>query len=621
MLRSLFAHIFRGWPGIGRRALASSRHGSDARIRELLRAGFEHRNSGRHAAARESFEEILALDPENVDALHLLGHLLSLQGRPSEAIPLLERAVKLQPGSAEIHFNLGNAYETQGLLNEALASLENALRLRPGFGAALNNLANIAKKLGMTDRAEACYRELTRLEPATARHFSDLGNNLLEQGRLDEAIACYQAALDVDPGFVGAHSNLLFAMNCHPGYSPEQIANEHRRWGERHGRQLASALPPPVSDRTPHRRLRVGYVSPDFRNHPVFYLFEPVLRHHDPAQVDVYCYSDVARPDEYTRHLHGLCTNWRDVAGWPDDELARTIRRDRIDILVDLAGHTNDNRLLVFARKAAPIQITWIGYPNTTGLEAMDYRLTDSYADPPGATEHLHTERLLRLPQIYVAFRPAEESPLPGPLPAVANRYVTFGSFNALSRVTPQMLELWSGILQRLPDSRLVMVSVPEGKTRTRLTELFAARGIATTRLDLFGRVPFSRFLSLLQQVDIALDSFPYHGTSTTCHTLWMGVPLITLAGRNHASRVGVSMLSNLGLGRLIARTPEEYCGIALALAGDRDELARLRSQLRGMMANAPNTDGAALTRGLEHIYRKVWVEWCAGWQPETAGP
>lgn len=620
MIRSLLAQIFRAWPGVEKGTSTGSRRGSDARIGELMRVGFNHRNSGRHAAARESFEQILALDPENVDALHVLGHLLSLQGRHSEAIPVLKRAAELQPGSAEIHFNLGNAYNAQGLLNEALVSLENALQLRPGFSAALNNLANIAKKLGMTDRVEACYRELIRLEPTAAKHYSDLGNNLLEQGRVDEAIASYQAALDIDPGFVGAHSNLVFAMNCHPGYSPEHVANEHRRWGERHGKPLASALPPPMPDPTPYRRLRVGYVSPDFRNHPVFHFFEPVLRHHDPVRVSVYCYSDVAQPDEYTRRLQSLCANWRDVAGWPDDELARAIRRDRIDILVDLAGHTNDNRLLVFARKAAPVQITWIGYPNTTGLEAMDYRLTDGYADPPGTTEHLHTERLLRLPQIYVAFQPAEECPPPGPLPAATNRYVTFGSFNALSRVTPQALELWSEILQRLPDSRLIMVSVPDGKTRTRLTGLFEARGIAATRLALFGRVPFSRFLSLLQQVDIALDSFPYHGTSTTCHTLWMGVPLITLAGRNHASRVGVSMLSNLGLGRLIARTPEEYCNLALALAGDRDELVRLRSQLRGMMASAPNTDGTALTRGLEHIYREAWAEWCTSRRPEATG-
>ncbi len=560
----------------------------------------------------------MARDPDDVDALQLLAYLQTAQGRHGAAILLLKKAAALKPEAAEIHFNLGNACYAQGALHDAVAGFEKALELDPGFTGALNNLANVLKALAQVDRAEACYRKLIDLKYDLTRTHSDLGNILLQQGRLDEAIASYRRALDIDPDFVRAHTNLVFAMNYHPGYSPEQISLEHRRWGRRHAEPLRNALPPPGNDRSPERRLRVGYVSPDFWHHPVCYFFEPVLQHHDAEQVEVFCYSDVARPDQYTERLQAYRVTWRDVVGLPDDALAHIVRRDQIDILVDLAGHTNDNRLLMFARKPAPIQVTWNGYPNTTGMDVMDYRITDGYADPPGMTENLHSERLLRLPEIYMAFQPPADSPPLGLPPVLTNGYITFGSFNAISKIASQVIEVWAWILRAVPGSRLVVLSVPEGRTRGRIIEAFAAHGVNAERLDLMWRLPFQQFLAAYQRVDIALDSFPYHGTSTTCQTLWMGVPLITLAGRSHVSRVGVSLLANLGLERFIARTPQEYRDLAVRLADNIEELTMLRSRLREMMMNSPNTDGMALTRHLERAYREVWRTWCV--QPRAGG-
>jgi predicted O-linked N-acetylglucosamine transferase (SPINDLY family) len=296
----------------------------------------------------------------------------------------------------------------------------------------------------------------------------------------------------------------------------------------------------------------------------------------------------------------------------PDRELAGIVRRDHVDILVDLTGHTNGNRLLVFARKPAPIQVTWNGYANTTGMEAMDYRITDAYADPPGMTEHLHTERLVRLPEIYMAYQPPDKSPPVGPPPGLANGYVTFGSFNAMHKVGPSVIALWARILKALPTARLMMLTVSEGTVRARLAQAFADHGIDPERLELIARLPFDQFLEAHQRADIALDPFPFNGTTTTCQTLWMGVPLITLAGRSHVSRVGVSMLSNLGLQRLVACDEAQYVSLAVTLAQDREDLTELRAGLRQRMLSSPNTDGARLTRFLEAEYAKMWKDYCS---------
>jgi predicted O-linked N-acetylglucosamine transferase (SPINDLY family) len=316
--------------------------------------------------------------------------------------------------------------------------------------------------------------------------------------------------------------------------------------------------------------------------------------------------------DDYTARLRQYGTQWRECAQLTDVALAETIVRDKIDILIDLSGHTERHRLLVFARKAAPVQVTWNGYANTTGMSAMDFRITDALADPPGMTEHLHTEQLIRMPDIYMVFRPPEDSPAVNDLPAAQLGSVTFGSFNAVSKITPQVAHIWSRILTAVPGARLVIAAVPGGRARDRIFEMFSANGVEPSRLELCGRLPSYEFLALHHKADIALDPFPFSGTTTTCHSLWMGLPVVTLAGKSHVSRVGVSMLTNIGLTRMIANSVDEYVNIASGLAEDLESLRYLRRGLRNRMLNSPLTDARCFTRHLESRFQQIWAGWCS---------
>lgn len=576
-----------------------------------LAAGLEHHQRGDLAGAEQAYRSILANQPHHPQALHLLGHVLTLQGKSGEAVETLSRAAALAPEDAEVHFNLAQAQRSQNRMREAEEALRKALQLRPRFTAAWVALAGVLAQVESLDEAEDCYRAALELGPELAEAHYNYGNLLHREGRIEEAVASYRKALELKPDFMRAHSNLIYALNFSAGYSPEEIFREHLEWARRHARPLAAAIRPPANTRRTDRPLRVGYVSPNFRDHAVTYFFEPTLRHHDRSRYSIYLYSDVRQPDARTERLRGYRCAWREIAGQGDEAVAELVRRDGIDILVDLTGHTDNHRLLMFAGKPAPIQVTWNGYASTTGMDAMDYRIVDHYTDPPGMTEHLHTERLVRLPEIYMAFEPPAESPPVNSPPVLANGYLTFASFNALAKVTPQVIAAWSQILRAVPDSRLLMLTIPEGRTRARILEAFASHGITIPRLEFQPRLPFQRFLAAHGGADIALDPFPFNGTTTTCQTLWMGVPVITLAGRSHASRVGLTLLSNLGLARWAAGSVEEYVTLAARLAGDATELRALRESLRERMRHSPNTDGARLTRHLEHAYRKMWEDHC----------
>jgi predicted O-linked N-acetylglucosamine transferase (SPINDLY family) len=342
----------------------------------------------------------------------------------------------------------------------------------------------------------------------------------------------------------------------------------------------------------------------------VGFFLEPILTHLDRSRFHVTCYAGVDRPDAVTQRLRGLAGAWRDIAGLPDDAVAELIRADAIDILVDLAGHTAGRRLLVFARKPAPVQVAHFGYPNTTGLAAMDYRLTDSYADPPGQTEAFHTEELVRLPEVAWCYQPSP-APAVGPLPALAAGYLTFGSLNNLAKVTAQVMARWSDLLRAVPGSRLLLLTGAGPQTDQRLRDRFRQKGIDSDRLLLMGRRPRDQYLELYRQIDIGLDPFPYNGGVTSCDALWMGVPMITLAGNSYASRQGVSLLSNLDLRDWIAQTPEEYVALAARRGKDLEDLQRLRSGLRERMQRSPLCDGARFTRRLEEAYRAMWRRWC----------
>jgi predicted O-linked N-acetylglucosamine transferase (SPINDLY family) len=584
---------------------------------ERLAAALAHEAGGRLAEAEAIYRGLLEhavpdREVPQLDVLLLLGNNLQRQKRAHDAVPLLERAVRLRPSSVEAHFTLAGALSSLGLLDEAVVHYEQVLALRPGLVEAMSNLGNILAHAGRVEDAERRYREALGLRPAFAPAANNLGRLLFRQGRVPEAIACFKTAFTSDRSFVDAQSNYIYWLNFDPSYTPRELFEAHLEWARAHAEPLPRAAALHANDRSPGRRLRVGYVSPNFKDHAAAYFFESTLACHDAREVEITCYSDVAQEDDTTARIRALSSRWRPCAGLTDPQLVELVLRDAIDILVDLSGHTEGNRLLAFARKPAPVQVTWNGYANTTGMSAMDYRITDGFADPPGLTEALHTEKLIRMPDVYMVFTAPVGSPEVNELPAALSGHVTFGSFNAVTKITPVVVKLWSRILSALPSARLLVAALPAANVHERIRALFAAEGIEASRLDLRGRVPRHEFLALHHETDIALDPFPFTGTTTTCHSLWMGVPVVTLAGETHAARVGASFLTNAGLPELVAGSADQYVEIALALARDTQRLAALRGTLRRRMLDSPLMDARTFTGHLEARYRHMWQDWCA---------
>ncbi|MDI1250401.1 MAG: tetratricopeptide repeat protein, partial [Lacunisphaera sp.] len=509
--------------------------------------------------------------------------------------------VRLAPKHAAAWLNLGVACLENNAVEDAIQAFRRALKLEPGRPEAHNILGHALATAGQSGPAEAAFNAALRLAPGFAPAHDNLGRLCRAGGRLPEAIVHYRAAIARRPDPY-THSNLLFALNFVSGIPPAEILDEHRRWHEVHAAPLT---PPPASPpvRPPGHRLRVGYISPDFAHHAVAYFIEPVLAAHDRTRVEVFCYASVAAPDRFTTRLQALAEHWRDIARLDDEAAAAVVRADDLDLLIDLAGHTARHRLLVLARRPAPVQAIWIGYPNTTGLDAVDYRLTDAQSDPPGRTEAFYSERLVRLPANFSCYRPDEDAPPVNDLPAAAGAGVTFASFNQFAKVTPGVIALWARVLLAVPGSRLLLKSRGLGDpgVAQRVHEAFARAGVAPERIALNGeRLSVAAHLGLYHGVDVALDPFPYNGTTTTCEALWMGVPVITLAGDTHVARVGASLLTHAGLADWIAATPDDYVARAVAAAGDLPALAALRRGLREQLRASALCDATAFTRGLE---------------------
>ncbi len=559
--------------------------------------------------ARASCEEALRLKPDSAEALNNLGSVWFRQGRLEDAAAWFRKAADAAPDYFEARLNLAGVLKELGRLEEAIASGREAVRIRPGSAEAHNNLGDALRAEGRVEEAQACFQEAIRLDPGLSQPYVNLSGTLKDQGRLEEAVEVWRraAALQPDAGpFHLAHYDAW--------WTPEEIFQEHIRWAKRHAAPLAADVAPRANPRAPERRLKVGYVSPDFRGHSVAYFVEPLLAEHDRGQYEIYCYADVRVADAVTERIRRLPLVWRDLQGLNDSQAAELVRRDRIDILVDLAGHTAGNRLRVLARKPAPVQVTAVGYPDTTGLDTIDYRLTDAWADPPGATEHLHTEELVRLPGGAWCYRPPEDAPGVTELPAREAGAITFGCFNNLAKVTPRMMAASAEVLRRAPRARLILKSpiLVDASTRRLVLERFRQQGVADGRVQLFGPVRRQHHLGLYAWIDIALDTFPYHGTATTCEALWMGVPVVTLAGATHVSRVGVSLLASVGLSEWVAEGWEGYIEMAARKAREVDALAELRAGLRERMARAPLTDGKGYARQVEEAYRRMWRRWCA---------
>ena len=531
--------------------------------------------SGHYDKAYELCQFVLNAEPNNIAAIQLSGNIFIRTGRYDNAADLLERAISLNPNQADLYHQLGNVRKSQQRINDAIECISKAIAIDPKCAEAYINRAN---GLGM-------------------------------QGLIEEAIADYKKALSLKPELELARMNLLFMLNFSSEHTDADIVDEHRKFGEsiEHGFSIQSEYS--ISVRHNNERLRIGYMSSDFYTHSVAYYIGPVLENHDHSKFETFAYYTNSINDDYTERLKNHCDNWRNVSSLNDQALEALIHKDEIDILVDLSGYTANSRIQVFARKPAPVQIAWIGYPNTTGLSRMDYRLTDKVADPVGM-EDLYTEKLYRLPENFSVYQPPEECPDVVDPPCVNSGVITFGSFNNFSKTNPSVIKLWSRLLSEIPDSKLLLKNAALGdkEMQERVRNAFLEFGINKERLILLGSDPekcthFERY----GQVDIGLDPFPYNGTTTTCEALWMGVPVVTLTGTSHRARVGTSLLTHLGRQEWIAETIDEYVLIARKLASDCGILRGIRQKLRTEMQASPLTDAETFTVQLEKAYRDIW--------------
>jgi predicted O-linked N-acetylglucosamine transferase (SPINDLY family) len=562
--------------------------------------------------AIDAYRRAIDAQPDLHDAANNLGSALYDRGYIEEAIHAYQHALTVQPAFAEAENNLGNALKAQGKLNEAIAAFRRALDLRPDYPEAASNLGLAFHATGRLEEAADSYRTALAARAEFAEAENNLGNALLAQGDHEAARSAYHRALALRPSYVAAHSNLLMCEQYQPGATLAGLARAHAEWDERHATAHRELWQPFDLDRDPERPLRLGFPSPDLRRHPVGFFLVRALEDLDRERFHVVCYYSRAERDDYTARLEAASKEWYAVNGKPNDALAAQIREDRIDILFDLSGHTGDHRLLLFARRPAPIQITWLGYVGTTGLAAMDYLIADQFHVPSGTEVH-YRERVLRMPHGYACFEPPDAAPEVGRLPALERGQVTFGSFNNVSKLNSKVIALWAEIVRRVPGSRLVLVSPAlSGRTaRRRVGEAFVAAGGESEQLELRGTMLRPDLLAAYNEIDVALDPFPYSGGITTCEALWMGVPVVTCPGETFASRHSLSHLSNVGLTETIAADTRDYVERAVRLAQDLPHLAAVRAGLRDRMNRSPLCDGARFADNLSTLLRDVWRQWC----------
>ena len=553
-------------------------------------------------------------DPE-IHANHAA--ILRSLGRLAEAEQAARIALKSAPHRVETLNNLANILRDRGAYEASIATYRAALSHAPGFSDAWANLSWVQALTGAVHEAEHAARQAIASDPVNANGHNNLGLALMRQSRLREAEETLRRAVAIRPDFALAHSNILFCLNYRDDLSAETIFAEYRAWDRRHAVPLLPApppfAPPPFAlDRSANRRLRVGYVSPDFRQHAVALFAEPLLEAHDRQQVEIFCYAEVTIEDDTTRRIKALADHWRTTVGMDDAMVADMVRQDRIDILVDLAGHTAGNRLLAFARKPAPVQVEFmLGHGYTSGLSAMDAFMADAALAPPEA-DALFSERVVRLPRIPLAYRPPEGMPPVAPLPALAAGCVTFGYFGRTVRLNDGVIAVWARILRAVPDSRLMLNSSPFAETagRTEMAARFARHGIQPDRLIMVCTAPQPKTWAAYGEIDIALDPFPHNAGTTTIEALWQGVPVLTMAGRPTVGRIGAAILHAVGLDDWSTTEADAYVARAVRAAADLDALAELRAALRGRFAASPLFDSAGLARAIEAAYRDLWDEW-----------
>jgi protein O-GlcNAc transferase len=568
--------------------------------------------NGQPDQAVSALRQAIALSPAEPRIHKNLGNALVSIGNRDDAIAAYRKAIQLDPAFSEARLNLGVALHDQGRLDEAADEYRQAVKCRPGYAEAHYNLGNVLHAGGKLDDAIEAYRRTIALSPSHAAAHCNLGNVLKDQARLDDAIACCERAIELEPQDQLFHSNRLYLLHFHPRYDERAIAEEHHRWNDGHAAALSKLGPPYLGSRDPVRRLRVGYVSPDFRDHCQSFFTLPLLSHHDRDRFEVYCYADGPEPDRVTALLQRCASKWQSIRGMSDQQVAQRISEDQIDILVDLTSHMSRGRPLLFARKPAPLQVAWLAYPATTGLAAIDYRLTDPHLSPPSETDTRNSaEQLLWLPDSFWCYDPLTSDPQVNALPALRTGKVTFGCLNNFCKLSDGSLELWAQVLRAVEHSSLLLLA-PEGSCRRRVIDAFEKSGIQPSRLEFVCKQSRPQYLAQYQRIDIGLDTLPYNGHTTSLDAAWMGVPVMTLAGKTEVGRAGLSQLSNLGLAHLAASTAEHYVEIARELASDLPRLATLRAGLRRRMEQSPLMDAGRFARNIEMQYRSIWEWWCA---------
>ncbi len=534
------------------------------------------------------------------DTRQRLWRLLFSAGRDADAVADLAVHLEQAPADAAARHLYGVGLGRLGRTEEAAEAFRRAAADRPGFADAHNAYGVALEQLGRPDEALAEFRAALAAKPNHADATANLAISFVEHGRATESVELFRKIVP-GPVLPAVHSNYLLALNYLPDVPPAEAFAEHKRWAERHADQLTPAEPPKAD---PGKRLHIGYVSTDFRGHPVAAYFEAVLNAHDKNAVRVSCFSGTRRPDAITERLKAKADTWHDISQLDDAPAANLIRSEKVDVLVDLGGHTAGHRLLVFARKPAPVQVTHFGYPNTTGLKAMDYRLTDAVADPPGS-EAFYTEKLVRLPEVAWVYRPSDEAPAVGPLPAESAGHFTFAALNNPAKLTEPAVRLWCRVLEAVPNSRLLILGGSTREGQLWVENLFR-RHKALDRVEVVSRRPLVEYFDLFNRADLALDPFPYNGGVTTCDALWMGVPVVSLIGTTYAARQGAMVLKAVGLPGLAAATPDDFVKVATNWSKDLAWLRSTRLRLRKQFLASPMGDAARFARHLEAAYRKM---------------
>jgi protein O-GlcNAc transferase len=580
-------------------------------INEMLRSAAAHALAGRATEALALYEQALEADPNNAPALFGIGSLAVRFGQPERGAKHLRKAIERNRNVAEYHVHLSSALIALDQLDEAMVVVRRALKLKPRDAGALGNLGAILLKRGELDAAIAPLQRAIGIDPQLTIAHQNLGGVLLKQGRIDEALHCYRTSVICDPEDRGGYLGIVHCLNLLPSATAALIADATRRWArliERPSHHPGHANAPLVG-----RKLRVGYVSADFRRHPVAFFLESVLRAHDRETIEVTCYSNNPRDDETTERLKPLADRWRPIRALDTAAAAALVRSDQIDVLVDLSGNTDGHRLPLFLVRPAPIQCTWLGYYATTGLPEIDYIIADDIVLPRGE-EALYAEKPWRLPDSYLCFTPPDLDLAVGALPALRDGAVTFGCCNNVLKVNKQVVAVWSRLLQAMPSSRLLLRSMALSfpQVCAELTRQFVANDIAAERLILLPLAERAVLLATYNEIDIALDPFPYGGGTTTAEALWMGVPVVSIHGDRFTGRVSASMLTTVGLPELVVADEEHYIAKAIELATDLPQLAALRAGLRDRLVSSPLCAAPRFARHLETAYRAMWQTWSA---------